>query len=189
MFMMQSFFKSIALSLVFISIGAVEFSANAKISSAEELNRKLVNTISTNPIYIAQSTTSSPSIEPAVEQAVHNRINQYRAAQGLSPLSVDERITREARIHSQNMASGKVPFGHNGFSQRVQAIAIPYRASAENVAYNRGYSDPDARAVDGWLKSSGHLKNIKGNYNLTGIGVAKNAQGAYYFTQIFILKR
>ena len=188
MFMMQSFFKSIALSLVFLSIGAIEFSATAKISSAEELNRKVVNTTSTNPIYIAQSTTS-PSIEPAVEQAVHNRINEYRATRGLPPLSVDERITREARIHSQNMASGKVPFGHNGFSQRVQAIAIPYRASAENVAYNRGYSNPDVRAVDGWLESSGHLKNIQGNYNLTGIGVAKNAQGAYYFTQIFILKR
>lgn len=74
-------------------------------------------------------------------------------------------------------------------TERVQAIAIPYRAAAENVAYNRGYTDPVAKAVEGWLNSSGHRRNIEGNYNLTGIGVAKNSQGAYYFTQIFILKR
>jgi uncharacterized protein YkwD len=28
-----------------------------------------------------------------------------------------------------------------------------------------------------------------GNYDLTGIGVASNSQGEYYFTQIFVLKR
>ncbi|MEB3337507.1 MAG: hypothetical protein VKJ46_08605 [Leptolyngbyaceae bacterium] len=39
------------------------------------------------------------------------------------------------------------------------------------------------------MKSPGHLKNIKGQYNLTGIGIAKDSQGKYYFTQIFILRR
>jgi uncharacterized protein YkwD len=29
---------------------------------------------------------------------------------------------------------------------------------------------------------------MEGNYNLTGIGVAKNAEGEYYFTQLFILE-
>jgi uncharacterized protein YkwD len=89
------------------------------------------------------------------------------------------------------MASGAVAFSHDGFSERVQAIAlvIPYSGAAENVAYNQGHSDPATKAVEGWLKSTGHLANIKGNYNRTGIGIAKNAKGEYYFTQIFILSR
>jgi uncharacterized protein YkwD len=46
---------------------------------------------------------------------------------------------QQSRIHSEAMASGQVPFSHNGFEGRVKAIAksIPYRSAAENVAYNR----------------------------------------------------
>lgn len=84
------------------------------------------------------------------------------------------------------MANGTVPFGHTGFSERVRAIGIPYRGAGENVAYNQGYSDPATIAVQGWLKSPGHLANIKGNYDKTGIGVASNSKGAIYFTQIFL---
>jgi uncharacterized protein YkwD len=32
----------------------------------------------------------------------------------------------------------------------------------------------------------GHRKNIEGPYEVTGIGVARNAQGEVYFTQIFV---
>jgi uncharacterized protein YkwD len=89
------------------------------------------------------------------------------------------------------MASGRVPLGHAGFQQRVQAIGkqIPLRGAAENVAYNMGYGDPAKQAVDGWIKSAGHRSNIEGNFNLTGVGVAQNSKGQYYFTQIFIRQR
>ena len=87
------------------------------------------------------------------------------------------------------MASGKVAFGHDGFSARVKATGIAYSGAAENVAYNQGSKDPATTAVQGWLKSSGHLTNIKGNYNLTGIGVASNSKGQIYFTQIFLRSR
>jgi len=134
-----------------------------------------------------QSTTSLASIE----KAVHNQVNRYRANRGLPPLSLDSRITEQARIHSRNMASGKVGFSHAGFNQRVQVIAraIPLSTAAENVAYNQGYSNPATQAVQGWLNSSGHRANIEGKYNRTGVGVAKNARGQYYFTQIFIRSR
>ena len=134
----------------------------------------------------AKTATSSP--HSALEQSVHQQINQYRQAHKLPPLTLDPRISEQARAHSQAMASGKVPFSHQGFEQRVKAISrvIPYRASAENVAFNLGYSNPVAQAVQGWIKSPGHRINIEGQYNLTGIGVVKNAKGEYYFTQIFI---
>ncbi|MCC5640658.1 CAP domain-containing protein [Nostoc sp. CHAB 5844] len=143
--------------------------------------------MSDHSFQLAQSTFNTA----ALETAVHNQINQFRASQGLPPLTRNSTIDNQARIHSQNMAGGRVAFGHYGFGQRIQAIAvtIPYRAAAENVAYNQGYRYPATQAVQGWLRSSGHLANIRGNYNFTGVGVAVNDRGAVYFTQIFILKR
>ncbi|MGB3268101.1 MAG: CAP domain-containing protein, partial [Microcoleus sp.] len=135
------------------------------------------------------NTNLASSSLPDLEKAVNQQINQYRASKNLPPLSVDPRITQQARIHSQNMASGKVKFSHEGFEGRVKAISIPYQSVAENVAYNMGYSDPVRNAVEGWIKSEGHRKNIEGQFNLTGIGIAKNAKGEYYFTQIFVLSR
>jgi uncharacterized protein YkwD len=123
-----------------------------------------------------------------LEQAVHEQVNAYRAEQGLPPLTLDERISQQSRLHSEAMASGQAPFSHDGFEQRVQTIArsLPYRTAAENVAYNQGFSDPVAQAVAGWIDSPGHRVNMEGNFDLTGIGVARNDAGEYYFTQVFI---
>ncbi|GAC1458341.1 MAG: CAP domain-containing protein [Chamaesiphon sp.] len=126
-----------------------------------------------------------------LEQSIYKEVNQYRKSRNLPPLTIDARISEQARAHSQAMASDRVPFGHQGFEQRVQAIAraIPYQRAAENVAFNQGYSQPDTQAVEGWIKSIHHRENMEGPYNLTGIGIAKNAKGEYYFTQIFIRSR
>ncbi len=127
----------------------------------------------------------------AMEQAVHQQVNQYRQSLNLSPLSLDSRISQQARLHSQAMAKGQVPFSHNGFEGRVKAIgqSIPFRTAAENVAYNMGYSDPVRQAVQGWIESPGHRKNMEGKFDLTGIGVTKNAKGEYYLTQLFFKRR
>ncbi len=121
-----------------------------------------------------------------LEKSVFDQINRYRLSLGLPKLTLSEKITKQARIHSQNMANGKVPFSHQGFEQRVNAIPIAYSSAAENVAFNQGYSDPAAEAIHGWLRSREHLNNIKGDYDLTGIGVAVNAKGEVYLTQIFL---
>ncbi|AFZ36488.1 SCP-like extracellular [Stanieria cyanosphaera PCC 7437] len=126
-----------------------------------------------------------------LEQSVHQQINQYRQSINLPPLQLNSLISEQARMHSQDMAEGKVPLSHEGFEQRAKAIenSIDYSRVAENVAYNQGYSDPVTQAVQGWIDSPGHRQNIEGNYNLTGIGVVKNDRGEYYFTQIFVLQR
>ena len=142
-------------------------------------------TVLTPSYQVAQNTVNTAPLEASVFQ----QINQYRASQNLPALTRNSSIDNQARTHSQNMASGKVAFGHDGFSARVKATGIAYSGAAENVAYNQGSKDPATTAVQGWLKSSGHLTNIKGNYNLTGIGVASNSKGQIYFTQIFLRSR
>lgn len=125
-----------------------------------------------------------------VEQSIIKQINNYRASKKMPPLQWNPAIAQQARQHSQQMAAKQVPFGHQGFRQRVQVLSqkIAYRAAAENVAFNSGYRDPAAQAVQGWLKSPGHRKNIEGQFNLTGIGVSRGKRGEYYLTQLFVLR-
>ncbi len=141
------------------------------------------------PTQFAQAQTAGPSTL-TMETAVFNQINSFRAAQQLPALKLNSTITAQARIHSTNQATKKV-MSHDGFQARINTIGqtVPWSGAAENVAYNYGYSDPATVAVQGWLKSPGHLANIKGNYNLTGIGVARNSSGQLYFTQIFLRSR
>ena len=85
------------------------------------------------------------------------------------------------------MSENRVPFGHDGFDDRVKQF--PFRGhhgSAENVAYNNGHSDTAKVTVDGWIKSPGHRRNLLGNYNYMGIGVYLS-NGTYYYTQMFAL--
>jgi uncharacterized protein YkwD len=139
------------------------------------------------PLELAQFATENTKLE----LEIHQQINQYRQSRNLPPLKLDSRITQQARLHSQRMAAKSASFSHDGFEQRYKAIAreIPLRGAAENIAYNQGYSDPVSIVVKGWINSAGHHENMIGNYDLTGIGVASNSQGEYYFTQIFVLKR
>jgi uncharacterized protein YkwD len=58
--------------------------------------------------------------------------------------------------------------------------------AAENVAANIGYKNPAREAVEGWKNSQEHRKNMLGDYDLTGIGVARSPQGLYFFSQIFL---
>lgn len=141
-------------------------------------------------IPLSQAATLTTNFETtALEKSVFDEINRYRAVHKLPQLTIDAHITKQARIHSQNMANGQIPFSHQGFEQRVKAIPLRYNNASENVAVNQGYNDPAQEAVTGWLKSPGHLQNIQGDYDLTGIGVASNSQGEFYLTQIFIRTR
>lgn len=127
----------------------------------------------------------SNSNTASIEQSVFNQINEYRASLNLPALTRNSAVDEQARIHSQNMASGKVPFSHQGAEQRFRATGVAYKTANENVAYNQD-RDAATSAVQSWLKSSGHLANIKSNTNLTGIGVAVNGRGVVYLTQIFM---
>lgn len=111
--------------------------------------------------------------------------NKYRASKGLPPLRWHDGIARIARQHAESMASGAATFSHDGFDARVKAFPVAHRSAAENLAYNHGISAVAQCAVDGWIKSPGHEKNLRGHYNLCGIGVGRSPQGAFYLTQLF----
>ncbi len=127
----------------------------------------------------------------ALEEEINRKVNQYRLSKNLPPLTMNAEISYVARQHSRDMASKKTTFSHDGFDNRAEAVGktIPYRSFAENLAYIKGYPNLADVAVKGWINSPGHRKNMEGNFNLTGVGIAKNADGEYYFTQLFLLER
>jgi len=115
-------------------------------------------------------------------------INAYRKNQALPPLQLDTILCSIATKHSARMSTKLIPFGHYDFEKRMKDIFVflpNTKASSENVAYGKLSA---AAVVNGWINSPPHQKNIKGNYNYTGIGVAKDSSGIFYFTQIFIRK-
>lgn len=165
--------------LFLISIILVALPVSGKDHLQDESGKANTN----NP---SSPTDQSPFSELA--QTIHQKVNAYRVSHGLQPLTLHPLISKLAREHSQAMARGEASFGHGGFEKRAQRLKeeLSYRKVAENVGVINGYADPARQVVEGWLQSKKHLQNIQGNFELTGIGVAKDERGKFYFTQIFL---
>ncbi|WP_122091256.1 CAP domain-containing protein [Halalkalicoccus subterraneus] len=135
------------------------------------------------------------SFEARVEQRVHAEINAYRSDEGLGGLAYHDDLASVARAHSEDMADRDY-FDHDnlegeGPDDRLDAAGIDCRAWAENIAWESSgsVSDEDADSiadstVEGWLDSLGHRRNIRGDYEAEGIGVAVTGRDVY-ITQMF----
>jgi uncharacterized protein YkwD len=123
-----------------------------------------------------------------VERETYFLVNSYRSGHGLTELAWNDIIAGEARKHSEEMADGRTPFGHDGFQERIDRIGAVVRWSkaAENIALA-----PNAdEAVASWINSPTHRVHLEENYDLTGVGVAASKLGSgFYITQIFIKRR
>ena len=126
------------------------------------------------------------------ERRAFELINAERRARGQRPLAWDGSLTRVARSHSENMARQGF-FNHidrNGSDIRERAYAHGvggWKVLGENIAYNQGYPDPAAFAVERWMTSSKHRENIlNGEFTHAGLGVARTSDGRVFFTQVFM---
>ncbi|MFL6333342.1 MAG: CAP domain-containing protein [Pyrinomonadaceae bacterium] len=126
------------------------------------------------------------------ERRAFDLINRERQRRGLSPLAWDGNLVRLARSHSQNMARGgylsHVERDGLDLEGRAQALGLHgWKTLGENIAYNQGYDDPTAFAVERWMVSEKHRENaLSGDYTHAGVGIARAADGTYYFTQVFM---
>ena len=113
--------------------------------------------------------------------------NQFRAKNKLPPLKWNDAIWKISLTHSKNMGDGKVPFGHKGFNDRIKQFPFYYSLACENVFMCQGYSEYSIAemAVNGWINSPGHRKNLLSNTNLCAIATYRTSSGAYYLTQMF----
>ena len=133
------------------------------------------------------SFTSGQSSTEKLTDDVLKYTNQYRKSKGLTTLEMRDDLNSIARKHSEDMASGRTSFGHNGYNQRVVKIKKMVKPSEGFVAENVAYGASNGKeAFDIWKRSSGHRKNMLGNYKYIGIGTARSKKGVLYYTQIFV---
>ena len=116
--------------------------------------------------------------------------NNFRAQNNLPPLVWDDSIWRISYTHSKNMADKIVPFGHNGFNQRLKQFPFSYKLAYENVFKCLGYGGNKVAfvAIKGWINSPGHRKNLLSNTTHCAIATYISKNGEYYLTQMFARK-
>jgi uncharacterized protein YkwD len=158
--------------------------------------RQVTRVPAPTPASSSRSYAPAPVIVAASgeERRAFDLINAERQRRGLPPLTLDGRLTRLARYHSENMARGNFlsHVDREGLDLRGRAEVLGlhgWRALGENIAYNQGYSDPTAFAVERWMVSEKHRENIlNGAYTHAAVGVARASDGTYYFTQVFMTR-
>jgi uncharacterized protein YkwD len=136
--------------------------------------------------YAATTTGRAGSLEAGLAQSV----NAVRTANGLVPLVRDAALDAVARAHSADMAARhylahETPEGLNPPARVARAGITGISLLGENVGTtSRG--DPNREIVDAWLASPVHRANLLAPaFNATGVGIARAADGSYYYTQLY----
>lgn len=86
--------------------------------------------------------------------------NDFRAQNNLPEIKWNQELCNIAKEHCNDMATGRVPIGHEGFNKRFKQVSFYIRSFSENVAWNQNNLDPINGAVNGWINSPGHRKNL-----------------------------
>ena len=138
---------------------------------------------------IPEQETSSLNIEAApptkdIEIQILNLINQHRADIGLNSLNNHNVIKSVAFTHTDYMIEVD-NVSHDNFFQRKNSLEA--NANAIRVSENVAYAFSSAQSVvNAWLNSEGHRANIEGDFTDFDISAEQNADGDWYFTNIFI---
>ncbi|MDF2865277.1 MAG: SCP-like extracellular [Clostridia bacterium] len=149
------------------------------------LIKKGTNTTTPTPA----PSTPTPTTNLSLADLVLKYINEARAANSLPALTKDWKLADIAQRKSNEMVE-KDYFLHTSPTygtpfDMMKNFGITYKTAGENLA---GNSDMKA-AVDSWMNSEGHRKNILSNsYNYIGIGVTKSEKYGYVISAMFIGK-
>ena len=131
----------------------------------------------------AHYTTASVT---AQEQSAGNLVNSDRSAYSLAPLALDSALCRIARLKSEDMRDNHY-FAHTSptygdVRSMLTKMGYSYAAAGENIAHHATIEKAQAALIS----SPGHRRNILSTgFTKFGIGVALDANGYVYLTQIF----
>ena len=131
----------------------------------------------------AHYTTASVSMQ---EQSAGNLVNLDRSNYSLAPLTLDSELCRIARLKSEDMRDNKY-FAHTSptygdVRSMLTKMGYSYTAAGENIAHHATVEKAQAALIS----SPGHRRNIlTTSYTRFGVGIALDANGYVYLTQIF----
>ena len=131
--------------------------------------------------------TGTVSTVNSMEKQVASLTNSERKAKGLSALTLDNQLSKLARLKAEDMAK-KGYFSHTSPTygsafDMMNKYGVSYRTAGENIA--KGQKTAES-VMNGWMNSSGHRANILSSaYTNIGVGYAKDSRGNTYWVQIF----
>ena len=148
-----------------------------------------------------------------LEKEILKIVNQKRKEHNLKPLKLEEKLNLIAKKHSQDMVkrnytSHITPDGLNpndrakkagfnikkmekggyriGIGENIYETQAIAEENGKTRYYLEKYSIVAKKAVDSWMASDGHRKNILNpDYKITGIGVAISKDKKIKITQVF----
>jgi uncharacterized protein YkwD len=185
-------------TVLFVVIGLLGCHAVVGQETAPQPVSRLITRFAvTKPaVNVTTTPSASPSLAEAneIERRAFEQTNAVRIKNGLPALEWDADVCRMARVHSENMSRLNF-FAHvtpNGLRLRDRARAVgivTYTVLGENIAYNQGYEDPGAFAVERWMASAKHRANILSDeFRAMAIGSYIAADGSVFLTQTFITR-
>jgi uncharacterized protein YkwD len=179
----------ICIFLTITGCSSTKTTDNSKPASREGSTGRTTTTASTSTERKVVVTPATPvvnaNLAPGMERDVLGLVNEYRKSKRLPPLQTNAAMEYQARRHSMDMGTHRIPFGHQGFSFRMKYVMEKVQGVTQ-VGENVAYGNLSARAVvNGWIKSPEHRNNMEGNFKYTGLGVTRNMQNQLYFTQLF----
>jgi len=127
-----------------------------------------------------------------MEKDIFETINQKRKEKGLKPLRFSGVAYKAALYHSKDMAKRQF-FSHvspDGKDLRYRLEKFGFKAInrmwGENIAFNFNQRDPMKVAINSWMNSPGHYKNIVNRgFQYGAVGIVRDQRGSYIFTQVF----
>lgn len=111
--------------------------------------------------------------------------NQHRLSLGLPALSFDDRLAKAAQRHADTMSAFQHmshSAGGTTFQRRVRDAGYLMSKGGENIAAGQRTAE---QAVNSWMDSSGHRRNILAPWRHVGFGVSQGDDGRLYWCAVF----
>lgn len=130
---------------------------------------------------VPAATAAGSSRIDARERAVVHRINDIRAAHGLSRLKLRSGLSRAAdrhssKLHHRGVLSHQLP-GERSLGGRLAHAARKLPVGEVVMSATRAGS---AQIVRAWMNSAGHRELLlSGQFNAAGIGIRSGSRGLY----------
>lgn len=172
----------IAAALAFPMSAFAENRSNGR-TDLERLAEDLARVFGRDKVVVERSTPRrTPSTSAVSAEAIVAATNRQRAAYGLKPLRLNQRLSLAAENRVDDMLAKRY-FDHvspDGVEPFVWATrnGYKYRLIGENLAL--GYRGAD-RVVTGWMNSPGHRENIlTAEFDEVGIAMSDSSPSRGY---------
>ena len=123
--------------------------------------------------------------EAATTNQLISLVNDHRQNIGKPLLIRNATADKLAAEHANYMVSKKVVTGDN-FENRWEVLEA--KENAEDISENVGVDVSAEKAMNAYLSRAWLKSNVEGDFTHTGIAVKKDAEGRYFYVQIFYTK-